>query len=63
MTMQSNGNVGIGTTSPSKKLHVIPFTTATYAAYIANSIAGGDHLAMIGEASDNGIKFRIWRHW
>ena len=53
MTLNGDGNVGIGTASPSKKLHVKESTTATYAAYIENTIAGGDYLAMIGDAGDN----------
>lgn len=58
MVVQPNaGNVGIGTTSPSKKLHVKESTTATYAAYIENTIAGGDYLAMIGDAGDNVFEF------
>jgi len=52
-----SGNVGIGTTSPSKKLHVKESSTATYAAYIENTIAGGDYLAMIGDAGDNVFEF------
>ena len=52
-----DGNVGIGTTSPAKKLHVKESTTATYAAYIENTIAGGDYLAMIGDAGDNVFEF------
>ena len=53
----SSGNVGIGTTTPDRKLHVKESTTATYAAYIENSIAGGDYLAMIGDAGDNVFEF------
>ena len=51
------GKVGIGTSSPAKKLHVKESTTATYAAYIENSVAGGDYLAMIGDAGDNVFEF------
>jgi len=51
------GNVGIGTTSPSKKLHVKESTSSTYAAYIENTIAGGDYLAMVGDAGDNVFEF------
>ena len=50
-------NVGIGTTTPSAKLHVKESTSATYAAYIENTIAGGDYLAMIGDAGDNVFEF------
>jgi hypothetical protein len=57
MRITSGGNVGIGTTSPSKKLHVKESTSATYAAYIENTIAGGDYLAMIGDAGDNVFEF------
>ena len=57
LTILTGGNVGIGTDSPAKKLHVKESTTATYAAYIENSIAGGDYLAMIGDAGDNVFEF------
>jgi hypothetical protein len=57
MRITSAGNVGIGTTAPAKKLHVKESTTATYAAYIENSVAGGDYLAMIGDAGDNVFEF------
>ena len=50
-------NLGIGVTGPLKKLHVKESTTATYAAYIENSIAGGDYLAMIGDAGDPVFEF------
>ena len=56
-TATGSGNVGIGETSPAKKLHVKESTTATYAAYIENTIAGGDYLAMIGDAGDNVFEF------
>ena len=57
MRIDSSGNVGIGTTDPAKKLHVKESTSATYAAYIENTIAGGDYLAMIGDAGDNVFEF------
>ena len=57
MSVGYGGNVGIGTASPAKKLHVKESTTATYAAYIENTIAGGDYLAMIGDAGDNVFEF------
>ena len=52
-----DGNVGIGTTSPSKKLHVKESNSSTYAAYIENTVAGGDYLAMVGDAGDNVFEF------
>jgi hypothetical protein len=53
----TNNHVGIGTDYPSKKLHVKESSTATYAAYIENSVAGGDYLAMVGDAGDNVFEF------
>jgi len=53
----NSGNFGVGTDTPSKKFHVKESTTAAYAAYIENTVAGGDFLAMVGDAGDNVFQF------
>ena len=57
LTIDTSGNVGIGTTSPSKKLHVKESASATYAVEIENTLAGGDYMVMIGDAGDNVFEF------
>lgn len=54
-----SGRVGIGTTDPYKKLHVKESASATYAAYIQNTVAGGDYLAMIGDGAGEPYVFQF----
>jgi hypothetical protein len=51
-----NGNVGIGTASPTVKLEVEAATTG-YAAIIRNTTAGGDYLKMIGDSGNTVFEF------
>ena len=55
--IENGGNVGIGTASPSKKLHVKESDSATAVVKIENTIAGGDYMVMIGDAGDNVFEF------
>jgi len=48
-SLTTAGNVGV--------VHVKESTSSTYAAYIENTIAGGDYLAMVGDAGDNVFEF------
>ena len=52
MTIKSNGNVGIGTASPSAKLHVRQSSNVDWAAYIYNSGGDGKGLKIQGADGD-----------
>ena len=56
MRILSNGNVGIGTTSPGAVLDVTAANTS-YAAIIRNTTAGGDYLKMIGDSGNTVFEF------
>ena len=52
----TGSNVGIGTTSPGAKLEITD-ASATYAAIIRNTTAGGDYLKMIGDSGNTVFEF------
>jgi hypothetical protein len=56
MRILSDGNVGIGTTSPSTLLHIEGSSTG-YLQTIKNTTAGGDYLQMLAETGDAVFQF------